>query len=484
MALGKILLVDDEPAFCELASLWLTNSDYEVMTAGQVNSALTILETFDADLVLLDLSLPPAFSPQQTLSQLPNFGSRPVIIITGHAERDLALEAISQGAWDFIAKPIDPDMLAVVVKRAVSKRLLERELEHVKLQQSYNDIDASAFIGCSNNALQVRALIERIAPTDVRVLVTGPSGTGKEVISRTLHTLSLRADKAFVSVHCGAIPADLLESELFGYTKGAFTGADKDKQGLLSLANHGTLFLDEIGEMPLPMQVKLLRVLQEGVYFPIGGRVEKHIDVRVISATNANLVEKIAEGYFREDLYYRIKGVNIETQSLNERLEDVSVLVPSFLHQLSKKHKQDYVLSSDAFSWFRLQQWPGNVRELKNALESVVSIARNGEVTLQDIALLYPNATQELLDGGQLGQGVDLQGIGLIEKRSKASINQHGGSLVDLTVSMEQQVKQLEIQLMYSALEHCQGNRSQAARLLGLSRQGLLKKIERYGLEV
>jgi len=480
MTLGKILLVDDEPAFCELASLWLSNSGYEVMTAGQIDKALTLLRTFDADLVLLDLSLPPEFSPQLTLSTLPEFGSRPVIIITGHADRELALEAISQGAWDFIAKPIDPDLLEVVVKRAVSKRLLEKELEQIK-QQVQKEQDASTFIGCSNNALQVRALIERIAPTDVRVLVTGPSGTGKEVISRTLHSLSLRAGQPFVSVHCGAIPADLLESELFGYTKGAFTGADKDKQGLLSLANNGTLFLDEIGEMPLPMQVKLLRVLQEGTYFPIGGRVEKHIDVRVISATNADLVSKIAEGAFREDLYYRIKGVNIETQPLNQRLEDVSVLVPSFLQQLSKSHKQTYFLSSDAFNWFRLQQWPGNVRELKNALDSVVSIARNGEVTLSDIALLYPNTPTV---GEVEINDTSLDDVNLMEESESAFNIKNTSASVDLTRSMEQQVKQLEIQLIYSALEQSQGNRSQAARQLGLSRQGLLKKIERYELDV
>lgn len=469
MSLGKILLVDDEPAFCELASLWLTSSGYDVMTAGQASKALSILESFDADLVLLDLSLPPEFDPQVTLVNIRKFGARPVIIITGHAERELALEAISQGAWDFIAKPIDPDLLAVVVKRAVSKHLLEKELMAVK-QHILPKKDASDFIGCSLNTQQVRVLIERIAPTDVRVLVTGPSGTGKEVISRTIHALSRRSDEAFVSVHCGAIPADLLESELFGYTKGAFTGAEKDKQGLLALADRGTLFLDEIGEMPLPMQVKLLRVLQEGTYFPVGGRDEKSIDVRVVSATNADLSRKISAGEFREDLYYRIKGINIETKPLNERLEDVSILVPSFLQQLSNTHKQTYSLSKEALNWFRQQHWPGNVRELKNALDSVVSIARNGEVTLSDIALLYPDRQTKKVE--------------LISEESQAikadNVNEMIG--VNLDQTLDEQVKNLEIQLIDMALLLHQGNRSQAARQLGLSRQGLIKKIERYGI--
>jgi len=417
--------------------------------------------------VLLDLSLPPEFDPQVTLANIQRFGARPVIIITGHAERELALEAISQGAWDFIAKPIDPDLLAVVVKRAVSKHVLEKELALVK-QTITPKKDASDFIGCSANAQQVRALIERIAPTDVRVLVTGPSGTGKEVISRTIHELSRRSGDSFVSVHCGAIPADLLESELFGYTKGAFTGAEKDKQGLLALADKGTLFLDEIGEMPLPMQVKLLRVLQEGTYFPVGGRDEKSIDVRVISATNADLVSKIAAGGFREDLFYRIKGINIETKPLDERLEDVSILVPSFLQQLSHRHKQTYSLSEEALDWFRQQRWPGNVRELKNALDSVVSIARDGEVTLSDIALLYPDKVSE--NNSELIEASTF--------RARPTSSSHA----NLDISMEEQVKQLEIQLIRMALAFHKGNRSQAARQLGLSRQGLINKSERYGL--
>ncbi|MGB5998677.1 MAG: sigma-54 dependent transcriptional regulator, partial [Marinomonas sp.] len=298
MTQNKILLVDDEPAFRELASRWLAGQDYQVRTAGSLEEARQAMVGFDADLVLLDLSMPPHFDPLITLESMVDFEGRPVIIITGHADRDLALKAVSLGAWDFIAKPIDPEMLAVVVRRAITKTTLERELNQLK-KAGQSASGAAAYIGHSASSQKVRALIERIAPTDVRVLVTGPSGTGKEVISRTLHELSHRSQAPFVSVHCGAIPDELLESELFGYVKGAFTGAEKDKEGLLSLADGGTLFLDEIGEMPLTMQVKMLRVLQEGTFYPVGGREQKHIDVRVISATNADLVEKVREGRFR-----------------------------------------------------------------------------------------------------------------------------------------------------------------------------------------
>ena len=453
---NKILLVDDEPAFRELAGRWLAKQDYHVKAVGSLEEARDVIGKFDADLVLLDLSMPPHFDPQVTLDAMPEFEGRPVIIITGHADRELALKAVELGAWDFIAKPIDPDMLAVVVRRAITKTTLERELNQLK-QSTQQSQGAASYIGHSASSQKIRALIERIAPTDVRVLVTGPSGTGKEVISRTLHDLSHRASKAFVSVHCGAIPADLLESELFGYVKGAFTGAEKDKVGLLSLADGGTLFLDEIGEMPLAMQVKLLRVLQEGTFFPVGGREQKHIDIRVVSATNADLLSKVQEGSFREDLYYRIKGVNIETQALSERLEDVPVLLQAFLKHLETQQLKTLQLTPDAMQWFREQTWQGNVRELRNALESVASISPTGRIAMEDIQLLYPNVT---------------------------AINQKQthGHTANSDTTLDEQVKDLEIRLIHSALEKHQGNRTQAAKQLGISRQGLIKKIERYGV--
>jgi len=336
---------------------------------------------------------------------------------------------------------------------------LEREISQLK-QSTQQPTGAASYLGLSPNAQKVRALIERIAPTNVRVLVTGPSGTGKEVISRALHDASLRANHAFISVHCGAIPAELLESELFGYVKGAFTGAEKDKEGLLALADKGTLFLDEIGEMPLPMQVKLLRVLQEGTFFPVGGREQKHIDVRVISATNADLVEKVRDGSFREDLYYRIKGVNIETQALAERLEDVPLLLQAFLQRLQSQQSKALQLTTEAMQWFRRQQWPGNVRELKNTLDSVVSICPQGRITLEDIQLLYPETSAQKN----------------VEQLATAN------SLLPDDKTLEEQVRELEIRLIRQALDASDDNRSQAARQLGLSRQGLLKKIERYGL--
>ncbi len=449
--IARILLVDDEPAFRLLAERFLTQQGHQVVSVADLATARTQLAAQSFDLILLDLSLPPAFDPQATLLALAEFTAQPVIIMTGHAERELALKAISLGAWDFLAKPVDPDMLAVVVKRAISKHQLSRELTLLKRHHQPTDV-LSQLVGVSRQMDNIRTLVQRIAPTEVRVLVTGPSGTGKEVVSRVLHQLSLRSKGPFVSVHCGAIPAELLESELFGYVKGAFTGADKDRQGLLSLANGGTLFLDEIGEMPLPMQVKMLRVLQEGTFYPVGGREQKQIDVRLISATNAVLPELVCQGKFREDLYYRIKGITLETPALDERREDIPLLIQRFLQQ----HPADIQLSPEAMAWFLQQTFPGNVRELKNTLESVLAIAQGGVVTLSDIQLLH-----------------------LTPQQTPAAMP----LLASPGLSLDEQVRQLEVSLLTQALLESQGNRSQAARVLGLSRQGLLKKIERYGLQ-
>ena len=453
MADPRILIVDDEIAFGQLAAQWLAKHNYESVCCTSPNEASITFKAQEFDLVLLDLALPPTFLPQEGLDLLAEFvqsaNTVPIIVMTGHAERELALKAIELGAWDFLSKPLDPDMLMVVVKRAIEKHQLTLQLTQLqsKLQQ-YQDC---GLIGVSDNINQIRELIGRIGPTEVPVLINGPSGTGKELIAKAVHQHSQRNNMAFISVHCGAIPESLMESELFGYKRGAFTGADKDKQGLLALADGGTLFLDEIGEMPLSMQVKLLRVLQEGCYYPVGGRQIEHVNCRIVSATNRDLEQLMKDGLFREDFYYRIKGLTLATEALDQRKGDISVLLEHFIDEINRTLPQAKCLTNEALQWFLQQSWPGNVRQLRNAIQSVAAISAAQDITLTDIALMFPEKV----------------------KPNEVAAN----------ATLEEQVQALEIRLINDALRLCQGNKSQSAIQLGLSRQGLLNKLERYQIE-
>ncbi|WP_018691227.1 sigma-54-dependent transcriptional regulator [Algicola sagamiensis] len=447
MTTFRILIIDDEPAFCELSALWLRQAGYEVVTANLPEDGKMAFLVQPFDLVLLDLAMPPSFTPKEGLSLLPEFQHVPVIVLTGHAERELALEALSLGAWDFLNKPVDPDMLAVVVNRALQKQSLAKELARVQAQHAKENLGLE---GVSNHLQQLRELIQRVGPTDVPVLIAGPSGTGKELVAKAVHQKSRRHAQPFISVHCGAIPNELLESELFGYKKGAFTGADSDKDGLLKMADGGTLYLDEIGEMPLTMQVKLLRVLQEGSYYPVGGRVLERIDVRIVSATHRQLPQMITEGSFREDFYYRIKGVTLQTLALADRKEDIPVLIQSFLSEYENECKYSLSVSQDAKQWFVSQSWRGNVRELRHAVLSVAAICQGQMIRLEDIHFIFPETRLQATESGSM--------------------------------RLDEQIELLEKRLIQEALVMKEGNKSQAAIQLGISRQGLIKKMERLGL--
>lgn len=457
----KILLIDDEVAFCELCALLLEQAGHTVECAHDANSGLSL---FDAakknnesfDLVIHDLALPPSFRPEDSLEKLSHYHNVPVLVLTAHSDRTLALKAIELGAWDFITKPIDPDLLQVIIQRALEKNSLLQQIKTLEttLETTLDQQETSNFglIGKSSAIQLTRELIQRISHTQVPVLVQGPSGTGKEIIANAIHNNSSRKQHKLVSVHCGAIPAELLESELFGYKKGAFTGADSDRQGLLASADKGTLFLDEIGEMPIAMQIKLLRVLQDGRYYPVGSRTIETLNIRLICATNRDLSQEIKNGNFREDLYYRIKGLTIITTSLENRKEDIPVLVDHFLMRYNHEHKTDISLNQETCTWFRNNSWPGNVRELKNTLESSLAICLDNNLTLQEIGLIR----------------------GENENQSPQSISSHK--------TLEQHVSALEIALITKAMTDNQGNKTHTAQALGITRQGLINKIKRYGL--
>ncbi|WP_256220192.1 MULTISPECIES: sigma-54 dependent transcriptional regulator [unclassified Variovorax] len=446
-----MLLVDDEAAFQRLGGAFLRDIGHEVTLAGDGEQALAAFDKQRPDLVLLDLAMPPHMDPEIGLELIPRFARVPVIVLTGHGEHELALRATELGAWDFLTKPIDPDMLRFVVARALRKARLDAELLALRADQATDDL---GMVGQAPATAQLRTLVRRVARTAVSVLVLGPTGTGKELVARALHACSARSAGPFVAIHCGALSAELLESELFGHVKGSFTGAYRDQPGLVEAAHGGTLFLDEVGEMPPPMQVKLLRFLQEGAFVPVGGRTQKHAETRVVAATHRDLEAMVREGTFREDLFYRLKGVVLRTPAVAERPADIPLLATRFLHRVAPGAG----LSAGALAWLTAREWPGNVRELKAVVESAG-------------ALLLPEQREVDADLLRLASGDVAEVL-----RPEAALSAAGTGLLDSAMN------ELELRLVRDTMVATSGNQSEAARRLGISRVGLIKKLIRLGL--
>lgn len=447
MTTAKILLTDDEPAFLRLCSAWLEAERYHVVTADNGEKARKVFARERPDLVLLDLVMPTERTPEAGLMLIPAFTSVPVIVLTAHTDHELALRAVAAGAWDFLAKPVEPELLRFVVARAIVKVRLETELARLKRTETEDGM-----VGTSPAMQRLREMIMRLGPTDLPVVILGPSGTGKELVARALHASSSRNARPFVTLHCGAVPAELLESELFGHFKGSFTGAHQDRPGLVAAADGGTLFLDEVGEMPLAMQVKLLRFVQEGTYMPIGGREQQSADVRLISATHRDLEAMVAAGTFREDFYYRLKGMVLRTPPLVERRQDIAPLAVHFLCQVGKRRRLQF--SASALAWLAEQSWPGNIRELKAVVSCAAALA--GTTRLIEPADLVFARTGDL------------------NAEFPPSLGQQS-TLADAVIDLERR-------MITAALAASDNNRSAAARQLGVSRVGLLKMMSRLGL--
>ncbi len=444
----KILIVDDDKSLQEFLEIFLKKEGFSVAVAGDGEEALNYLSKHPVDLVLADIRMP-RLDGLSFLKALREKGLElPVIMITAYASLDTAVEAKQKGAFDYVAKPFKLDEL---------RKLIARALAQSKKAASHDGHEFMGIIGKSAAMRRLFELLPRVAKAPSNVLITGESGTGKELVARAIHKLSPRCDKPFVVVNCGGIPPNLLESELFGYKAGAFTGAVKDKEGLFVKAHEGTIFLDEIGELPLEMQVKLLRVVQEKVVLPLGATKEIKVDVRIISATNRDLAQEVLKGNFREDLYYRLNVITLELPPLRERREDIPLLVEHFLRKYAQKMGKEIEGISDfALKALMEYDFPGNVRELENIIERSVAL-ETGPLILPENLILSRRHHTEPKDDFTFTlpeEGIDLEGL----------------------------LERIEVSLLKQALQRTNGNKTEAAKLLKLNFRSFRYRLAKYGL--
>lgn len=455
----RILVVDDEKAVRSALRVNLGRAGYDVTLTASAEEALERLGTFTPDLMLTDVKMPGLDGHallERVQADLPDL---PVIIMTGHGSVQDAVLAMRAGAADYLIKPVRRDELLVVIDRALRTRRLEVEVATLRAQLEQRD-HYETLIGATPEMRHVYELIEAVAPSEALVLVTGPTGTGKELISHALHSRSRRSDGPFVVVNCAALPEGLLESELFGHEKGAFTGAVRMHRGRFEQADGGTLLLDEIGEVPLATQVRLLRVLESGEVRRVGGQETIHVDVRVVAATNRDLQAEVRAGTFRSDLFYRLNVFHLEVPALRQRTGDIPLLVEHFLRKHAKRHgRPGRAVSPDALARLMTHTWPGNVRELEHVIERAL--------------ILCPGERIEV---------VHLSGIGDPEE-ALAPAPSPPLAVPDSTDLVEA-LNTLERQMIVGALERAGGVQAQAARDLGLSRSNLHYRIRKLGIEL
>ncbi|MEM9073038.1 MAG: sigma-54 dependent transcriptional regulator [Myxococcota bacterium] len=464
MSSTQILVADDEPNLRRVLSAQLTRDGYEVHVAEDGAAALQTFEDHHIDVLITDLRMPKIDGMELLKAVVQKYPDVPVIMITAHGTVDTAVEALKIGAFDYVTKPFDRDELKRVVDKAARVRdIADRE---VALQPS--ERGRYRIIGESQPMMDVYDVIERVADTPSTVLITGESGTGKELIARALHDNSSRANKPFIAVHCAAIPGDLIESELFGYEKGAFTGAVTSKPGRFELADKGTLFLDEIGEIPLNMQVKLLRAIQEQQFERVGGVKTLGVDVRLVAATNRDLKDEIAKGAFREDLYYRLNVVHLHLPPLRERTSDVPLLLAHFLTRFNARLKRKVQgFSEEADRLLRAYPWRGNIRELENVVERCMLFCDGDTIEASHLPAEVREASVAGVADGLLQTDAVVRSAGV------------GAGLKDV---VKEATAKLERELIVRALEQTGGNVTHTARLLKISRKSLQTKMKELGL--
>lgn len=434
----KILIIDDDKDILTLLSIKLKDENYEIIPIPSPLEAIDFLSQENVDLILVDQLMPELSGIELVEIVKDKFENIPIIVMTAYGEVEDAVKAIKAGAYYYITKPINYEELKALLNQALEISYLKKEVKNLK------EILGTDIVAESSSLKNILKTAEKIAPFDTTVLITGESGTGKEVLAKFIHKKSKRAKKPFITVNCGAIPEELLESELFGYKKGAFTGANTDKKGLIEEADGGTLFLDEIGELPLNLQVKLLRVLQEGEIKPLGASKSKKVDVRFIAATNRNLEKLVKEGKFREDLFYRLNVIHIEIPPLRKRKEDIIPLAKFFIKKVSAKYNIPLkTLSKKAEKQLLEHSWPGNVRELENTIERIM-LTKNSQTILS----IFPS------------------------KKEKKTIR-----------PFHEEKEDFEKEYIENLLEHTEGNISQASKISGLTRAQIYRLMKRYNIQ-
>lgn len=445
-----VLIIDDEKEICDSISMILEYEGYLVDSTTSASEGLKKFSEQEISAVLLDIQMPEmnGFEVLKKIKEIKPTAS--VIIISAYGNVENAVKATRLGAFDFLEKPIDRDKLLISVRNATEQAILREENQEIKK----NFIGEGVILGKSKAIQKILELIDKVAPLETRVLITGENGTGKELVARAIHKKSGRKDKPFIEVNCAAIPNELIESELFGHEKGSFTGAISQRIGKFELANKGIIFLDEVGDMSLQAQAKVLRAIEEGKIERVGGGKKIDVDVRVIAATNKNLIEEIQKGNFREDLYHRLNVIPIHIPPLRERIEDIPVLVEHFSNEITKKHKKLPVnFSEDSIKILQAQPWTGNVRELRNIVERIIIIIDKREITRKDIEFLFAN--------------------------SSASID----NLIETSNSFQEFKEKAERAFILKQLIANNWNISKTAEILGIQRSHLYTKMKKYGIE-
>jgi len=449
----KILVVEDEKGMNEVLTILLTAEGYSVVSAYNAEEAFQYLEKDIFDLVITDIRMPGA-SGFDVLRKVKKISpTTMVIMITAYGTDEDTIEAMKMGAYDYIQKPFKVDEIKIVVHRALEKRTLQEELKRLKEKiLEYSRLDE--IVGKSLKMQQLMQAVAKIARSESNVLITGESGTGKDLFARTIHNLSPRAKGPFVTINCATLPEGLLESELFGFMKGAFTGATHNKEGLFETADGGTIFLDEIGEMPLSLQAKLLRVIETGTFRRLGGVTDVKVNVRIIAATNKDLKQEAREGRFREDLFYRLNVIPVHIPPLRERKEDISLLIEHFLKKMGATNVR---FSREALRLLENYHWPGNVRELENVIERVLLLAEREIILPEDLPA---------------------------EIREKSIASEWLPELTTDGINLDKILEDIEVSYIKKALQLSGGVKTKAAELLGLTFRSFRHRLQKYNLQV